>query len=136
MTPLAEKSAQPLRVLIASDFYPPFIGGLERQSAMEARELAARGHTIQDWADWTWLAGSVEAILTDPESGLPVRRSLYGATEQEVRAKLIRALSDMQRGALPFNRGRGLTLTRYTERWLARDRVRPKTGRRSTRAGG
>jgi gamma-glutamyltranspeptidase / glutathione hydrolase len=32
--------------------------------------LAARGHTIQDWADWTWLAGSVEAIKTDPESGL------------------------------------------------------------------
>jgi gamma-glutamyltranspeptidase/glutathione hydrolase len=33
-------------------------------------ELAARGHTIQDWPEWTWLAGSVEAILTDPESGL------------------------------------------------------------------
>jgi gamma-glutamyltranspeptidase/glutathione hydrolase len=33
-------------------------------------ELAARGHSIQDWPDWTWLAGSVEAILTDPLSGL------------------------------------------------------------------
>src|ERR1700712_15461 len=33
-------------------------------------ELAARGHTVQDWPEWTWLAGSVEAILTDPESGL------------------------------------------------------------------
>ena len=33
-------------------------------------ELEARGHGIQDWPDWTWLAGSVEAILTDPESGL------------------------------------------------------------------
>jgi gamma-glutamyltranspeptidase/glutathione hydrolase len=33
-------------------------------------ELGARGHTIQDWPEWTWLAGSVEAILTDPESGL------------------------------------------------------------------
>ena len=32
--------------------------------------LAARGHTIQDWPEWTWLAGSVEAILTDPDSGL------------------------------------------------------------------
>ena len=32
--------------------------------------LAAQGHTIQDWPDWTWLAGSVEAILTDPESGM------------------------------------------------------------------
>ncbi len=33
-------------------------------------ELASRGHVIQDWPDWTWLAGSVEAILTDPETGL------------------------------------------------------------------
>lgn len=33
-------------------------------------DLAARGHTIQDWPDWTWLAGSVEAILTDPTTGM------------------------------------------------------------------
>jgi gamma-glutamyltranspeptidase/glutathione hydrolase len=33
-------------------------------------DLASRGHTIQDWPEWTWLAGSVEAILTDPETGL------------------------------------------------------------------
>jgi gamma-glutamyltranspeptidase/glutathione hydrolase len=33
-------------------------------------ELAARGHTIQEWPEWTWLAGSVEAIVTDPETGM------------------------------------------------------------------
>jgi gamma-glutamyltranspeptidase / glutathione hydrolase len=33
-------------------------------------ELAARGHRVQDWPDWTWLAGSVEAILTDSETGM------------------------------------------------------------------
>lgn len=33
-------------------------------------ELAARGHAVRDWPDWTWLAGSVEAILTDPGTGL------------------------------------------------------------------
>jgi len=33
-------------------------------------ELAARGHVIQEWPDWTWLAGSVEAIVTDPTIGL------------------------------------------------------------------
>ena len=33
-------------------------------------ELAARGHTIQDWPEWTWLAGSVEAIMSDPDTGL------------------------------------------------------------------
>ena len=33
-------------------------------------DLAARGHKVQEWPDWTWLAGSVEAILTDPDSGM------------------------------------------------------------------
>jgi gamma-glutamyltranspeptidase / glutathione hydrolase len=33
-------------------------------------ELAARGHRVQAWPEWTWLAGSVEAILTDPETGM------------------------------------------------------------------
>ena len=33
-------------------------------------DLAARGHTIQDWPEYTWLAGSVEAILTDPATGM------------------------------------------------------------------
>src|SRR5438309_1546834 len=59
---------------------------------------------------------------TDPECGLPVRRSLYGATEQEVRAKLIRALGEQQRGTLPFTRGRGLTLKQFVDRWLHRGR--------------
>jgi gamma-glutamyltranspeptidase / glutathione hydrolase len=45
--------------------------------AVEARidqatrdDLAARGHDVKDWPDWTWLAGSVEAIVTDPVTGL------------------------------------------------------------------
>jgi gamma-glutamyltranspeptidase / glutathione hydrolase len=33
-------------------------------------ELAARGHKVQAWPDWTWLAGSVEAIVSDPETGM------------------------------------------------------------------
>ncbi|PZW50408.1 gamma-glutamyltransferase 2 [Humitalea rosea] len=32
--------------------------------------LAARGHDIRDWPDRTWLAGSVEAVETDPATGL------------------------------------------------------------------
>jgi gamma-glutamyltranspeptidase / glutathione hydrolase len=32
--------------------------------------LAARGHEVRDWPDWTWLAGSVEAIVADPTTGL------------------------------------------------------------------
>jgi len=33
-------------------------------------ELASRGHEVKEWPEWTWLAGSVEVILTDPKSGL------------------------------------------------------------------
>lgn len=32
--------------------------------------LAARGHEVKDWAEWTWLAGSVEVVLSDPSTGL------------------------------------------------------------------
>ena len=35
-----------------------------------ARELARRGHEVKDWPEWTWLAGSVEAVRADPASGL------------------------------------------------------------------
>jgi gamma-glutamyltranspeptidase/glutathione hydrolase len=45
--------------------------------AVEARidpavraDLAARGHEVKAWPEWTWLAGSVEAVLADPRSGL------------------------------------------------------------------
>ncbi|MGG5808002.1 gamma-glutamyltransferase family protein [Falsiroseomonas sp. CW058] len=32
--------------------------------------LAALGHGVKDWPDWTWLAGSVEVVLSDPAAGL------------------------------------------------------------------
>jgi gamma-glutamyltranspeptidase / glutathione hydrolase len=44
---------------------------VEARIAPRTRDaLAARGHEIKEWPDWTWLAGSVEAILTDPQTGL------------------------------------------------------------------
>jgi len=33
-------------------------------------DLAARGHEVKDWPDTTWLAGCVEAVLSDPKAGL------------------------------------------------------------------
>jgi gamma-glutamyltranspeptidase/glutathione hydrolase len=33
-------------------------------------DLAGRGHEVKAWPEWTWLAGSVEAVLRDPASGL------------------------------------------------------------------
>ena len=44
----------------------------------------ALGHEVKDWPDWTWLAGSVEAVLSDPGTGLIAagadpRRPAYAA---------------------------------------------------------
>ena len=38
-------------------------------------DLAARGHDVKAWPEWTWLAGSVEAVLSDPRTEL-LRRAL------------------------------------------------------------
>jgi integrase len=63
----------------------------------------------------------------DPETGLSARKALYGASEQEARAKLIDALSAQHGGSLPFTRGRGLTLDQWIKIWITNTRVRPKT---------
>jgi hypothetical protein len=49
----------------------------------------------------------------DPETGLSVRKAVYGRTEQEARAKLIEALAARQAGSLLVNRGRELTVGQY-----------------------
>jgi gamma-glutamyltranspeptidase/glutathione hydrolase len=60
----------------APSSFAPF-EAFPKRLAMEARipaavraDLAARGHEIQDWPDITWLAGSVEAVLSLPARGL------------------------------------------------------------------
>jgi gamma-glutamyltranspeptidase/glutathione hydrolase len=45
-------------------------------------ELAARGHLVAEWPEWTWLAGSVEAVRSHPgrglvEAGADPRRPAY-----------------------------------------------------------
>lgn len=47
-----------MRILMASDFYPPFIGGAERQMQLLGHELALAGHTV-DMAT-VWHAGHAE----------------------------------------------------------------------------
>jgi glycosyltransferase involved in cell wall biosynthesis len=42
----------PLRVLLASDFFPPFIGGAELQTRVLARGLARRGHAVKVATVW------------------------------------------------------------------------------------
>jgi gamma-glutamyltranspeptidase/glutathione hydrolase len=47
--------------------------------------LAGRGHDLKEWPDITWLAGSVEAVMSDPQAGLvragaDPRRPAYAIT--------------------------------------------------------
>src|SRR5215472_6303004 len=70
----------------------------------------------------------------DPETGLAVRKAVYGKTEQEARAKLIAALAARQAGTLLVNRGREWTVRQYAEHWLAGLKKRPTTQARYRQA--
>lgn len=52
------------------DYFPGRLAVEGRIDKATRDDLASRGHTIQEWPDWTWLAGSVETILTDPQTGM------------------------------------------------------------------
>lgn len=77
--------------------------------------------------DGRWMA---RFTTESPETGQPARRTLYGKSEQEARAKLIAALAERQQGSLTVTAGRGPTLVRWVEAWLAQSQVRPKTKQR------
>jgi glycosyltransferase involved in cell wall biosynthesis len=42
-----------LRILLVSDYYPPFIGGAHRQTQLLAQELHERGHTVNVVTVWS-----------------------------------------------------------------------------------
>jgi gamma-glutamyltranspeptidase/glutathione hydrolase len=52
------------------EYFPGRLAVEGRIDAATRAELATRGHEVRDWPDWTWLAGSVEAVLADPATGL------------------------------------------------------------------
>lgn len=59
----------PLSILIASDYYPPFIGGVQRQTRLLSHELARRGHRVE--VATIWSPGCPEGEMDD---GVPVHR--------------------------------------------------------------
>lgn len=63
-----------MRILLASDFYPPFIGGAERQVQLLGRSLAVRGHAVS--VATVWHRGMPER---EPDRGVAVHR-LKGLT--------------------------------------------------------
>jgi glycosyltransferase involved in cell wall biosynthesis len=60
-----------VRLLLATDYYPPFIGGAQIQSSVLARELHARGHEV--------------AVVTPWQKGIPEQRDDQGVTVFGVR---------------------------------------------------
>ncbi|WP_237216720.1 gamma-glutamyltransferase, partial [Falsiroseomonas oryziterrae] len=52
------------------EYFPGRLAAESRIPAAVRDDLAARGHEVKSWPDSTWLAGSVEVVLTDPASGL------------------------------------------------------------------
>ena len=58
-----------LRILLVSDYYPPFIGGAHRQTHLLGQELQARGHTVR--VATTWSPGLPE---NEDDCGVKVHR--------------------------------------------------------------
>jgi gamma-glutamyltranspeptidase/glutathione hydrolase len=52
------------------EYFPGRLAVESRVPADVREALAARGHDIKPWPEMTWLAGSVEVVLSDPASGL------------------------------------------------------------------
>lgn len=52
------------------DYFPGRVAVEARVPQAVRDDLAARGHEVRDWPAMTWLAGSVEAVLSDPKAGL------------------------------------------------------------------
>lgn len=44
--------AEPMRVLLVSDAYPPIIGGATRAAQQLGRQLTLRGHRVQVATAW------------------------------------------------------------------------------------
>jgi len=64
------------------DYYPGRLSIEGRIPEAVGAELARRGHKVERWPDWIWLAGAVCGILSDPkrgviEAGADPRRAAY-----------------------------------------------------------
>ncbi len=52
------------------EYFPARVAVEGRIPAATRDALRGRGHDVQDWPDWTWLAGSVEAVESVPATGM------------------------------------------------------------------
>ena len=61
-----------------------------------AKKNANNGGSIRQRPDGRWEARVT--IGTNPATGKPVRKSLYGSTQKEVKQKMTALLSDLDKG--------------------------------------
>ncbi len=52
------------------EYFPGRLAVEARIPAAVRDALAARGHAVKDWPERTWLAGTVEVVLSDPRRGM------------------------------------------------------------------
>ncbi len=52
------------------DYFPGRLAVEGRIPQATRDALAAKGHDVKDWPDKTWLAGTVEVVLSDPKRGM------------------------------------------------------------------
>jgi gamma-glutamyltranspeptidase / glutathione hydrolase len=52
------------------EFFPGRLAAEARIPQATREALAARGHELKDWPERTWLAGTVEVVLSDPRTGM------------------------------------------------------------------
>jgi len=72
------------------------------------------GGSIRQRADGTWEARIT--LGTNPGTGKPMRKSIYGKTQKEVRQKMQRALVDVDEGT--YTAPNRITVKQWLETWL------------------
>lgn len=82
---------------------------------MAKRKAAAGSGSLRQRPNGTWEARYQAG--TDPATGKPIRRSVYGKTQKEVREKLRAATAAVDEGT--YFEPKKLTLAQWLEEWLA-----------------
>ena len=83
-------------------------------SATTKKRGANGGGSIRQRADGTWEARV--SLGTDPGTGKPVRKSIYGKSQREVRQKLTALLSSMDKGT--YQPDTKITVRAWMNEWL------------------
>ena len=73
------------------------------------------GGSIRQRADGTWEARIT--LGTNPGTGKPLRKSIYGKTQKEVRQKMQKALVEVDEGN--YTTPTKITVKQWLETWLA-----------------